>query len=189
MSLYLDAPGSILDAGEDGHMNMKWIGAIIVIIGCGAIGYHMAWEHLRLERMLRDMIQIVEYMQRDLQYRLLPLPLLCRQGVDLGKGTVHRIFIAIADEMDNQISPDAEHCVRAALSRYRQIPEDIRTVFLDLGKGFGRFGLEGQLQALMGVRGTCEEKLAQLLKNKDSRQRSYQTLGLCAGAAMVILFI
>ena len=53
----------------------------------------------------------------------------------------------------------------------------------------GRFDLEGQLQGLESVRVYCRDQLDNLAKDRDVRLRSYQTLGLCAGAALAILFV
>jgi hypothetical protein len=49
--------------------------------------------------------------------------------------------------------------------------------------------LEGQLQGIASVHSACERTLEQLSNNREMRLRSYQTLGLCVGAALVILFI
>ena len=58
-----------------------------------------------------------------------------------------------------------------------------------MGSSLGRFDLEGQLQGLESVRIYCREQLDELSKDRDVRLRSYQTLGLCAGAALAILFV
>ena len=39
------------------------------------------------------------------------------------------------------------------------------------------------------VRNYCDRELESLGKNGEERLRSYQTLGLCAGAALAILFV
>jgi hypothetical protein len=53
----------------------------------------------------------------------------------------------------------------------------------------GRFDLEGQLNGLEAVRTRCRDWLDELISGREVRLRNYQTLGLCAGAALVILFI
>ena len=63
------------------------------------------------------------------------------------------------------------------------------TILLELGKNLGNFDMAGQLQGLEYARTLCRENLEKLMHNKESRLRSYQTLGLCAGAAIAILFV
>ena len=56
-------------------------------------------------------------------------------------------------------------------------------------QNLGKFDMSGQLRGLENARNVCRENLELLMYNKDRRLRSYQTLGLCAGAAVAILFV
>ena len=58
-----------------------------------------------------------------------------------------------------------------------------------LGTSLGRFDLTGQLNGLEQVRSHCRRELEALAGNRDQRVRGYQTLGICAGAALAILFV
>ena len=60
-------------------------------------------------------------------------------------------------------------------------------LFRNLGSSLGRFDLSGQLKGLQSVRGECLRELESLEKNQPERLKSYQTLGMCAGAALVII--
>ena len=40
-------------------MNIKWIGAILVIVGCGGFGFSIAANYLQEERRIRQMIQAI----------------------------------------------------------------------------------------------------------------------------------
>ena len=53
----------------------------------------------------------------------------------------------------------------------------------------GRYDLEGQLQGIQTVKMECHGYLDELERHRAERLRSYQTLGLCAGAALVIIFV
>lgn len=169
-------------------MSYKWIGAILVIVGCGGFGFSIASGCRREERLLRQLIQALQYMEWELQYRLTPLPELCRQAGKEASGLLRDIFLTLARELDWQASPDVSSCMSAALKRNRDLPRNLKKIFFQLGRSLGRFDLQGQLQGLEAVRTACEGELAALNKNRDVRLRSYQTLGLCAGAALAILF-
>lgn len=169
-------------------MRYKWIGAILVIVGCGGFGFSMAAGHRKEEKLLRQLISVLQYMESELQYRLTPLPELCRQAGNEVNGLLHDIMLNLAREMDWQVSPDACSCMTAALRKSHDIPVSLRKQLLQLGHSLGRFDLPGQLRGIQSVRVSCEETLKRLGRNRDSRLRSYQTLGLCAGAALAILF-
>ena len=69
------------------------------------------------------------------------------------------------------------------------MPEAAKRNLLLLGKTLGRFDLTGQLSGIESVIQLCRRDLDGLLSNQDVRLRSYRTLGICAGIALVILFI
>lgn len=169
-------------------MTYKWIGAILVITGCGGFGFSMAASHRREEKLLLQLIHILQFMECELQYRLTPLPELCRQAGEEVSGVLRDVFLNLVREMDWQTSPDVHSCMSMALKRSHDIPNSLKKLLLQLGNTLGRFDLPGQVRGLQSAQVSCEAALKKLEKNRDSRLRSYQTLGLCAGAALAILF-
>ena len=170
-------------------MTGKWIGVLLVICGCGGMGFSIAAASRREELALRQLLGALDYMECELQYHLTPLPELCRQAGREAKGAIQQILTALARELESQISPDVESCMNAALLGTRDIPRRVRQAFEIMGASLGRFDMEGQIKGLEAVRSFCRRELEGLSQNRDSRLRSYQTLGLCAGAALAILFV
>lgn len=168
---------------------MKWIGVMLIVGGCGLFGYSLAAAHKREERALMSLISSLDYMQCELQYRLTPLPDLCRQAGQQNRSQVGQVLLMLARELECQISPDVESCMEEALGSNLDLPNRTRTAFETLGQSLGRFDLEGQIRGLEAVRSFCRAELERLGKDRDSRLRNYQTLGLCAGAALAILLV
>lgn len=170
-------------------MIYKCIGAVLIVAGCATCGFSIAAGQLRAENMLRELTRVLDFMECELQYRLTPLPELCHQAGQESAGSVRRVFLALAQELEAQLSPDVCSCMRAAVGRVTELPIEVRGALLHLGSSMGRFDLVGQLKGLESVRAECREKLEKLTHDRETRLRSYQTLGLCAGAALVILFL
>lgn len=168
---------------------VKWIGAILVIAGCGMFGFTLAAAHRREEAALRALVSALDYMQCELQYRLTPLPDLCRQAGQQNRDVIGQVLLMLAAELECQISPDVESCMESALSSGDELPQRAKRAFETLGASLGRFDVEGQIRGLESVREFCRRELEGLSKDRDMRLRSYQTLGLCAGAALAILFV
>lgn len=168
---------------------MKWIGAALIFVGCGAFGFSMAASYRKEEQNLRQLMAVLDFIQCELQYRLTALPDLCRQGAAQAKGCVKKLFAALAEELEDQVTPDVQHCMNAALQRTADLTPEAHTVAVTLGKTLGRFDLEGQLRGLESARQSCRQAIEQLSDNREVRLRSYQTLSLCAGAALAILFL
>ena len=170
-------------------MNAKLIGAALIIAGCGGVGFSMAASHRREEKALRQLIRALDYMGCELQYRLTPLPELCRYAASESGGAVSQVLVQLASELEAQVAPDAGSCMNAVLSKTSGLPPRTRKNFQLLGVSLGQFDLQGQLTGLEAARKQCRRELDELSKNRDVRLRSYQTLGLCAGSALAILFL
>jgi len=170
-------------------MSIKWIGAIFVIVGCGGVGFSMAVNYRKEERALCAMIAILEHIQSELTYHLSPLTEVFHRVSDMIEGCVGRVFGELATEMERQISPDAGCCMDVVLQRRRDIPELARNELSQLGRSLGKFDLEGQVREITAAKERCARLLDKLSNQKEDRIRQYQTLGICAGAAIVILLI
>lgn len=170
-------------------MNIKLIGSIMIILSCGGFGFRIAAAHRADMRVLRELIGVLDYMECELNYRLTPLPQLCRQAASESKRSIKPVLLRLAEEMDNQISPDIDRCMHTAIESCNSIPKETKECLLELGESLGKFDLNGQLLELKSVRNLCRRKYEALNTNKDVRLRSYQALGLCAGAAIAILLI
>lgn len=170
-------------------MSCKWIGAFLVIAGCGGFGFSMAAGHRREEERLRQLMRMLRVMQWELRYRLTPLPELCRQAAGEGSGQLRDVMLYLAVELEGQTCSDAAGGMRAALERSSDLSRQLRRLLMQLGRSLGRYDLDGQLDGLDSVCQCCLEKLKELNRNRDNRLRSYRTLGLCAGAALAILFL
>lgn len=170
-------------------MNIKLIGAVLVFAGCGGFGFAMAASHRREETALRQYLIALDFMECDLSCRLTPLPQLCRSAGNVTTGCVHTFLHRLAEELEAQVAPDAASCVRAAVAATPGLPDGLAAQLSELGATLGRFDLPGQIRGLRAASVRAKLALEALSENRDSRLRSYQTLGLCAGAALAILFL
>ena len=170
-------------------MTVKLIGAVLVFTGCGGFGFSMAAAHRREEQALRQLLAALEYMECDLSCRLTPLPQLCRAASNAVTGPVHTFLLRLEEELNAQTAPDAACCVQTVTAQLPGLPPRLSAHLLELGTCLGRFDLPGQLRGLRSAQQRCHMTLEELRINRDVRLRSYQTLGLCAGAALAILFL
>ena len=167
---------------------MKWIGAILIVAGCGGVGFAMASAYRAEEGALEGICRALEYMRCELSYQMTPLPQLCRKTANLLTGRLKETFEQMALELERQVAPDAASCMRAVLVRV-DLPESVQAVLNRMGTGLGCFDLPGQLRELEGCQQEAKNRRAYLAEHRHNRIRGYQTLGLCAGAALAILFL
>lgn len=170
-------------------MYVRIIGAILIVMSCSTVGYYLLMNHKKEERAISELISALDFMECELQYRLTPLPELCRMAAADNRGTVSELLLALAVELDSQISPDASSCMTAALSKFPKIPEITKRLLQKLGGSLGRFDMTGQLRGLENARNLCRKELESLNANREQRLKNYQTLAVCAGVALAILLI
>lgn len=168
-------------------MGIKLMGAILVVIGCGGFGVMMAVSHRREVKALTQLVRAVDVMMCELEYRLTPLPALCRCGAEQCSGSVRACMIALAYALESQISPDVGVCITEAMKLTPNLPKYAAAQFQALGQTLGRYDLTGQLTNLERCKQACLGQLEVLEHHQSQRLRSYQTLGFCAGAALAIL--
>lgn len=170
-------------------MSYKWLGAVMVFVACGGFGFSIAGQYRAEIRILRQIVQMLDMMECELSYHLTPLPELCRRTADTLGGPVHSVLMQLGRELEAQVSPDVMSCMRCALARSKRLPNSAVQLFLSLGRSLGRYDLAGQLKGLSWVREECKMELEKRNRDRDQRIRGYQTLGLCAGAALAIIMI
>lgn len=170
-------------------MEYKWFGAILVIGGCGGFGFALAKDAMNQERLLRQLLETLDFMESEIQYRLTALPELFQLCGLRSGGILRRLFLDLSGELDKRNAPRVEQCLRNVLDRHPSIPRRIRVALYQLGKSLGRFDLPGQLKGIEGAKNCCKRELRELERNREERLRSYRTLGLCAGAALAVLLL
>lgn len=170
-------------------MPIKYIGAILIFASCGTMGFLKSAKHRREERCLAELIRLLDSMQCELEYRMTPLPIICDNVAKDATGCLHKVFSALSAELQSQTSPDAPTCMNFALSSVKDLPQEVYKALALLGNSLGKFDLNGQINEISSVKQHCMLILQQIRDNLDVRLRSYQTLGLCVGAGLVILLL
>ena len=87
--------------------NIRWIGVILVVTGCGGFGFIHALSYRKAERSLQAILTLLEQLTCELHYRMTPLPEALRKAASVSGGQIGRMMRKVAEEMDRQIAPDA----------------------------------------------------------------------------------
>ena len=167
---------------------IRLIGACCIVAGCGGFGFAMAAASRREERQIVTLLQALEFMSCELNYRQTPLSILCRDAAMGERGIVPDFFRELAKELEKGEAPDVQVCVYEVLNALQPSPA-IRRLLRELGATLGRFDLPGQLRGLDSAIRSTGEALRRIRESAPERRRSFQTLGLCTGAALAILFL
>ena len=170
-------------------MILRLTGVCMIIVSCGSLGFLIARAGYQERQAIRQWITALDYMQCELQYRLTALPELCRQAAAQSNGVINCLLAHLAMELDNQMESDVKQCMVNAVASVPDLPDRVSAKALELGNTLGRFDCDGQIRHLQLAREQGRRELELLEKDSANRTRCYQTLGICAGAAVAILLI
>ena len=178
-----------MEGRKDDLVTLRIIGAILIMMGCGGFGVLISSTYRSEANTLRQLIMILDLIECELQYRKTQLPELCQFAARNSSSIIRKVFLSLAAELEKQISPNAEKCMRAVLQKTNNIQNRTEEVFLLLGRSLGQFDLDGQLNGIKMVKNEAIRILDVHTNNLDTRIRCYQALSICAGAAIAILCI
>ncbi len=170
-------------------MNLRLLGAIAVVFACGGFGALLARNYKRQEQMLFQLQRAISYISNELAYKSPYLPELCLEAANLANGMIKEIFSKLAEHLLDGNCPDASIAMERTIAQTQELTPQIRRLLILLGQCLGRFGLDGQVKELNDVLAECRIILDDMRQNRKVRIQNYQTLGLCAGAALAILLV
>ena len=168
---------------------VQWIGIVIVIAGCGGVGLKMAMQSRQQEQNLNSLIAALGEMENELEFRMPALPELCRSAAKQAGGPIGQLLLALAEALGRQAAPNVSTCMEHLLEDREEMDPELQKLLGLLGTSLGRFDLTGQLAGLNSLKQQTQQALNRHVEGQQERVRSYQTLGLCAGAALAILLI
>lgn len=169
---------------------LRLAGALLLAMGPAVIGFRAADCLRRRPRRLRETAGALEQMEREISYRLTPLPELFSTLSQEYSGPVGELFARCARDMDGLGQRSMAQIWRQALSDAALDIEGRGLRALEeLGEVLGRY--DGK-----AVRGALKRACAELYMAADEAEREWerkgrmdQVLGLTAGALLVILLI
>ena len=170
-------------------MIVRILGSVLILIGCSGFGVMISLAYKREEEMLRQMIHSMDYIQCELQFHMTPLPDLCIQASNGCKGRISKFWKALSQELFMASSPDVAECVAAVREITGPYPSQVDKVLDMLSASLGQFDAQGQIHSLEAAREHCRAALEAMGDNRENKLRSYQTLGICTGVALVILLV
>lgn len=167
---------------------IRWVGAVLVIISSGGFGYTMSTQYRKVIRMLHQLVFVLQEMEWELKYRLTPLPELCGICAASATGELREVFLLLKKELEAGIFSEVSGCMNAILQTLH-LPSQCSSCLKELGNSLGRYDLEGQLQGIGAVKERCHSYLEVMESHRPERLRSYHTLALCAGSALLIILV
>lgn len=168
---------------------LKIIGVILVLLGASSFGIGKAMQYCRGVRQLREFCTGVELLKCELNYSLLPLPRICEIMRDRLKGPPAEFFQNFGRLVEQGETKDRAVIKAIEDTKGLTLPNDALMALMDLCVNIGSYDLDGENRILH----LSAQRIAVALERADAEKKpltkSYATIGICTGIAIVILTI
>ncbi len=169
---------------------MRAAGALLLLGGAAALGCSAAAGLGRHVRVLEALSGALELMERELSFRLTPMPELMDRLARRSAPPVDQLFAHCRDGLEALGEVPLAALWREGLGLESLGLEAEERSALDLlGDVLGRYDGQGQLEALAQTRGELDQALERARGERDRMGRVYRVLGVTGGLLLVILLL
>lgn len=169
---------------------LRAAGALLLAGGAGMLGFAAAGELGRRVNTLSALVGALEWMARELAFRLTPMPELLEGLAGKASPPVDLLFAYCREGLKNLgVVPLAQLWREGLRLPALGLGQRELAVLDGLGDILGCYDGEGQLAALEQARGELERTLEEAREERRRLGRVYQTVGAAAGAVLVILLL
>lgn len=168
---------------------LRILGAAFVVCSSAWVGFASARRLRRSGRELEGLRAALEQMDGELRCSEPTYAAVCARLSETASGAVARFFSALAADASASDFEPIGATRRAVEQSGLDLPPAAFLALEQLFDGFGRFDLAGQLRQLALAREALSHQAVRLREQTEAKCRSYEVLGLCAGAAVLILVV
>ena len=169
---------------------IRFLGAALLMAGCGGLGLSAVNRLVGRVRDLRELSAGLEILQRELGWRLSPLPEALETAA---RGTHGRIaqFFAFCAQGAKQLAgaPFRTLWSRGLEQCPLQLNREDRALLEQLGPVLGRYDGDSQRQAVENVLAGLSRQQARAEDDRRRLGRVYGVLGLTAGLFLTLMLI
>lgn len=170
---------------------MRFLGSLLLMVGAAGLGFGAVSQLRTHVAALRSLAGALEQMERELGFRLTPMPELMARLAREVQGPAGLVFSHCREHMNELGEKSFGQLWREAVEAESDLllTEQERQIMDALGDVLGRYDGDGQREALQSAARQLDECLKKAEEDQHRLGRVYTALGLGAGAMLVILLL
>lgn len=169
---------------------IRLMGAILLVAGCGAVGLCAVGRLDGRVRDLRELMGGLETLQRELGWRLSPLPKAMEMAARETHGRTAQFFELCTQGMEHLNGVPFQNVWQNGLEQCSlRLEQEDRVILEQLGSVLGRYDADTQRQALENALTQLERQQTKAAEDRQRLGRVYGVLGMTVGLFVVILLI
>lgn len=167
----------------------RWIGAALIAGAAGWVGWSEGAALRRKTSLLRELVSSLDRMERELSFRLTPLPdMLSRLGREVSE-PLASFYLSCAQHARAPENAFWSCWQKEAEKLWPYLDRPSLEGLCRLGRGLGRYDEEGERQLLKNTAAELREHLSGAEAESERLGKLYRTLGFTAGALLILVLI
>ena len=170
---------------------LRLAGVVLLMAGAAGLGLGAAGQLRRRVESLRTLTGALEQAERELSFRLTPMPELMERLARQAGEPARFLFAHCRDHLWELGEKSFGELWREALEGESDLllGDREREVLSGLGDVLGRYDAAGQREALQAAGAELERCLRRAEEDRDRLGRVYTALGLGSGAMLVLILL
>lgn len=176
----------------DRAMFLALLGAVLIVTATGGLGHVASERYRRRPEQLRDVRSVLQALETQISYSLVPLPGALREAGRVGRYPIDELFLDISRRV---MESDGTHPIemwKAALGEFDGViylnEEDKRTL-LTLGECLGCSDREDQLKHIRLAVKRLDDSEVLAWEERRKNENLFRLLGVLGGLAVAILLL
>ncbi|MCQ2420751.1 MAG: stage III sporulation protein AB [Clostridia bacterium] len=170
---------------------LKTMGAVLVLLCSGAVGFGFARDiHAQIQQ-LTALITALENLKGEIESRRTPLPAALMMLAGSENPQIGSFFKLCAENLSVENCSSPYLSIRYALDSCRglMLSRQTRLTLLSFGMSLGKIDAQSQLSAASLAASRLEQELNTLRQAAPARAKSYRVIGVCTGLALAVVLI
>lgn len=169
---------------------IKLFGAVLLMGGASAIGFSAAAGLRSHVNCLRIFAADLGQMERELSFRLTPLPKLFHRLAKSSGAPVDYFFTLCEQGLDQLDERPLHELWRVSLEQSRlPLEQDEKLALAELGSVLGQYDSDSQRAAIFQARERISVFLGRAEDERDRLEKVYGALGMSAGAFLILVLL
>lgn len=168
---------------------LRLVGAIFVAFGGWMVGHVRSTASRRSLNMIEQLLDALELMICELEYRQIPLPELCASAAERTSGPVSVFFKKMEIALKTQLESSVHACGKKVLEDCDALEDPAKKYIILLLASLGRFDLTGQITEIQRVRDYAQSAYLDARKHLMQNEKSNRLLWLGLGTTIAVILV
>lgn len=166
---------------------MRLAGIVFIMVSAISVGARVAAILRKRCTHMRQLLRALQLLKNELLFAVVPLPKAFSIMSASAEGSLSMLFRDVSQRMEENRWMSPKTAMEKSLDTY---PDDVSgDILLELSGKLGKYDLDAQVMSIDFAMERTQKLLNCMEEERSVKSKTYKTLSICAGMAIVILLL